>query len=286
MVIKTVFIAGAGSMGSGIAQVTAQAGYAVLLEDINEAFVQRGLNSIGASLDRFIKKGQLTAAAKEQIVSRIHPVTGLAAAAGADLVIEAIPENLDLKVAFFREIDTVCPSHAILASNTSSMPISAMAAATQRRDKVMGMHFMIPAPVIKGVELIRTKYTSEETLAAGREFIQSLGKEPCEAVDYAGFIVTRILDAMMNEAVRCAMDGNRPEEIDKAMRVCCNMPIGPLELADLSGNDIVLHGLETLEAEFGERFHAAALLKTMVRNGDLGRKTGGGFYKYDKPTLK
>jgi len=145
---------------------------------------------------------------------------------------------------------------------------------------------MIPAPVIKGVEIIRTKYTSDDTFAAGRAFIQSLGKEPCEAADYAGFIVTRILDAMMNEAIRCAMDGNRPEEIDKAMRVCCNMPLGPLELADLSGNDIVLHGLETLEEEFGERFHAAALLKSMVRSGDFGRKAGRGFYKYEKPALK
>jgi len=198
----------------------------------------------------------------------------------ADLVIEAVPEDLELKVKTFKELDSVSPEHAILASNTSALPISALAAATKRQPKVIGIHFMNPVPVMKGVEMIRGRHTSDETFQLSKAFVQSLGKEPCEAVDYAGFMVSRILDAMLNEAFYCVMDGNKPEEVDKAMKICTNFPMGPLELSDLAGLDIVLHGLETLHGEFGDRLRPAPLLASMVRAGDLGRKTGRGFYDY------
>lgn len=282
MEIKNVLVMGSGVMGSGIAQVAAQAGYKVTIEDISEEYIQKGVASIDRSLSRGVKKGSISEQDKVNIMSRLSTATDLSSARDADLVIEAIPESLELKLSAFKELDSICQEHTILASNTSSLAISAMAAVTKRQPKVIGIHFMNPVPVMKGVELIRGKHTSDETFQACKAFVESLGKEPCEAIDYAGFIVTRILDAMMNEAFHCVMDGNKPEEVDKAMRICCNFPMGPLELCDLAGADIVLHGLETLNEEFGDRLHPAPLLKTMVRAGDLGRKTGRGFYDYTK----
>jgi len=282
MEIKNVLVMGSGVMGSGIAQVAAQAGYKVTIEDISEEYIKKGVASIDRSLSRGVKKGSISEQDKVNIMSRLSTATDLSSASDADLVIEAIPESLELKLSAFKELDSICQEHTILASNTSSLAISAMAAATKRQPKVIGIHFMNPVPVMKGVELIRGKHTSDETFQTCKAFVESLGKEPCEAIDYAGFIVTRILDAMMNEAFHCVMDGNKPEEVDKAMRICCNFPMGPLELCDLAGADIVLHGLETLNEEFGDRLHPAPLLKTMVRAGDLGRKTGRGFYDYTK----
>ncbi|MBA7668243.1 3-hydroxybutyryl-CoA dehydrogenase [subsurface metagenome] len=282
MEIKNVLVMGSGVMGSGIAQVAAQAGYKVTIEDISEEYIKKGVASIDRSLSRGVKKGSISEQDKVNIMSRLSTATDLSSARDADLVIEAIPESLELKLSAFKELDSICQEHTILASNTSSLAISAMAAATKRQPKVIGIHFMNPVPVMKGVELIRGKHTSDETFQTCKAFVESLGKEPCEAIDYAGFIVTRILDAMMNEAFHCVMDGNKPEEVDKAMRICCNFPMGPLELCDLAGADIVLHGLETLNEEFGDRLHPAPLLKTMVRAGDLGRKTGRGFYDYTK----
>lgn len=282
MEIKNVLVMGSGVMGSGIAQVTAQAGYKVTIEDISEEYIKKGVASIDRSLSRGVKKGSISEQDKVNIMSRLSTATDLSSARDADLVIEAIPESLELKLSAFKELDSICQEHTILASNTSSLAISAMAAATKRQPKVIGIHFMNPVPVMKGVELIRGKHTSNETFQTCKAFVESLGKEPCEAIDYAGFIVTRILDAMMNEAFHCVMDGNKPEEVDKAMKICCNFPMGPLELCDLAGADIVLHGLETLNEEFGDRLHPAPLLKTMVRAGDLGRKTGRGFYDYTK----
>jgi len=282
MEIKNVLVMGSGVMGSGIAQVAAQAGYKVTIEDISEEYIKKGIASIDRSLSRGVKKGSISEQDKVNIMSRLSTATDLSSARDADLVIEAIPESLELKLSAFKELDSICQEHTILASNTSSLAISAMAAATKRQPKVIGIHFMNPVPVMKGVELIRGKHTSDETFQTCKAFVESLGKEPCEAIDYAGFIVTRILDAMMNEAFHCVMDGNKPEEVDKAMRICCNFPMGPLELCDLVGADIVLHGLETLNEEFGDRLHPAPLLKTMARAGDLGRKTGRGFYDYTK----
>ncbi|MBM4306067.1 MAG: 3-hydroxyacyl-CoA dehydrogenase family protein [Deltaproteobacteria bacterium] len=277
---QCIFIQGAGTMGSGIAQVSAQAGFEVILMDLAAELVQKGMNSIDKSLQRGVEKGKMKAEEKAAILSRIKPVTDLKEAKKADLVIEAVFEDLEVKKKVFKALDEVCPPHAVLASNTSALPIAAMASTTKRPDKVLGLHFMNPVPVMRGVEIIRAITTSEETMAIGRDYLKRLGKEIVEAVDYAGFIVSRVLDAMLNEAVRCVMDGNRPEEVDKAMKICTNFPMGPLELIDLAGVDIVFHGLETMEKDFGDRFHPAHLLRQMVRAGHLGRKTGKGFYNY------
>jgi 3-hydroxybutyryl-CoA dehydrogenase len=280
MEIKCIFIQGAGTMGSGIAQVSAQAGYGVILMDLSNEFVQKGMNSIEKSLQRTVDKGKMSAKDKSAILSRIKPVLDIKEAKAADIAIEAVFEDLEVKKKVFKELDEICLPHAILASNTSALPIAAMAAVTKRSDKVLGIHFMNPVPVMRGVEVIRAITTSDETMAIGKEFVLKLGKEVCEARDYAGFIVSRILDAMLNEAVRCIMDGNKPEEIDRAMKVCTNFPMGPLELIDLAGVDIVLHGLETMEKDFGDRYHPAPLLRQMARAGHLGRKTKKGFYNY------
>lgn len=280
MDIQRIFIQGAGTMGSGIAQVSAQAGFEVILMDLNRELVQRGMSSIDKSLQRGVEKGKVRTEEKVAILSRIITVTEVEEAKEADLAIEAVFEDLDTKKKVFKTLDEICPPHTILASNTSALPIAAMASATKRPDKVLGLHFMNPVPVMRGVEVIRAMTTSDETMRLGKEFVKRLGKEVVEAVDYAGFIVSRILDAMLNEAVRCVMDGNKPEEVDKAMKICTNFPMGPLELIDLAGADIVLHGLETMERDFGDRFHPAHLLLQMVRAGHLGRKSGKGFYNY------
>jgi len=280
MEIKRVFIQGAGTMGNGIAQVSAQAGYDVIMMDLSTDLVQKGMSAVDKSLQRMVEKGKMKAEEKSTILSRIRPVTDIKEAKGADLAIEAVFEDLEMKKNVFKELDAVCLPHALLASNTSALPIAAMAAATKRPEKVLGLHFMNPVPVMRGVEIIRAITTSNETMAVGREYLTKLGKEICEAVDYAGFIVSRVLDAMLNEAVKCVMDGNKPEEIDKAMKICCNFPMGPLELIDLAGVDIVLHGLETMEKDFGDRYNPAPLLRQLVRAGHLGRKTKRGFYNY------
>lgn len=280
MKIKYIFVQGAGIMGSGIAQVSAQSGFEVIMMDLSMELVQRGLNTIDKNLQRGVDKGKIKMEEKLAILSRIKPVTDLNAAKEVDLAIEAVFEDLEVKRKVFQELDRVCPPHAILGSNTSALPIATMASVTKRPDKVLGLHFMNPVPIMRGVEIIRAITTSDETMAIGREYLQRLGKDVVEAVDYAGFIVSRILDAMLNEAVKCVMDGNKPEEIDRAMKVCTNFPMGPLELIDLAGVDIVLHGLETMEKDFGDRYHPAPLLRQMVRAGHLGRKNGKGFYKY------
>jgi 3-hydroxybutyryl-CoA dehydrogenase len=280
VVIKSVFVIGAGTMGNGIAQVSAQAGYDVTMSDIKDEFVQKGLATIEKSLDRGVKKGTLQESDKAAILGRIKTSLDVKDAAAADLVIEAAPEILDLKKSIFKQLDEVCKADAILATNTSSLPIGEIAAATKRPEKVIGIHFMNPVPVMKGVEVIPGRHTADDVLEASKEYVKQIGKEPCEARDYAGFIVSRLVDALMNEAFWCIMDGNKPEEVDKAVKLCLNHPMGPLELCDLAGADIVLHGLETMYEDFGERLMPAPLLKNMVRAGDLGRKTGRGFYDY------
>ena len=280
MAIKNVFVVGAGTMGNGIAQVSAQAGYNVTMSDIKDEFLSRGMATIEKSLDRMIKKGTLQENEKAELMSKIKTTTDLNDARDADLVIEAAPEELELKTSIFKQLDAICKEDAILGTNTSSLPIGAIAAATGRPEKVIGIHFMNPVPVMKGVEVIPGRHTSEDVLEAAKEYVKSIDKEPCEARDYAGFIVSRLVDALMNEAFYCVMDGNKPEEVDKAVKLCLNHPMGPLELCDLAGADVVMHGLETMYAEFGERLMPAPLLKNMVRSGDLGRKAGRGFYDY------
>ena len=280
MAIKTVFVIGAGTMGNGIAQVTAQAGYNVTMSDVKEEFISRGMAAIEKSLDRGVKKGTMEESEKAAIISRIKTTLDMKDAKDADLVIEAAPEVIDLKRSIFKQLDEICKDDVILATNTSSLPIGEIAAATKRPEKVVGIHFMNPVPVMKGVEVIPGRHTPDDVLEASKAYVKKIGKEPCEARDYAGFIVSRLVDALMNEAFFCVMDGNKPEEVDKAVKLCLNHPMGPLELCDLAGADIVLHGLETMYADFGERLMPAPLLKNMVRSGDLGRKTGRGFYDY------
>jgi 3-hydroxybutyryl-CoA dehydrogenase len=280
--IKTVAVIGAGTMGNGIAQVVAQGGYNVIMTDVKDEFLAKGMSTIGNSLDRLIKKAVIQEADKKAILARIKPTLDMKEAKNAQLVIESAPEILDLKAGIFKELDAVCPPETILASNTSALPISAISMAVKRKDKVVGIHFMNPVPLMKGVEIIVSTYTSADTVETAKNFVKAIGKESCEARDYAGFIVSRIVDAYINEGVKCVMDGNKPEEVDKAMRLCCNFPMGPLELCDLAGADVALHGMETMEAEFGERIKPAALLKSQVRSGALGRKTGKGFYDYTK----
>ncbi|HUH66300.1 MAG TPA: 3-hydroxyacyl-CoA dehydrogenase NAD-binding domain-containing protein [Syntrophales bacterium] len=280
MEIKTIAVIGAGTMGNGIAQVTAAAGYDVIMTDIKEELCAKGIAAITGSLDRMIGKGTCTEETKRAILGNIKTTVDMREARDAQLVIESAPEILELKANIFKELDALCPPETILASNTSALPIGAISTAVKRKDKVIGIHFMNPVPMMKGVEVIVSTYTSHETVKASKNYVKSLGKEPCEARDYAGFIVSRLVDVLMNEAAQCIMDGNKPEEVDKAMKLCCNFPMGPLELCDLAGADIVLHGLETMEKEFGERLKAVPLLKAQVRAGALGRKTGKGFYDY------
>jgi 3-hydroxybutyryl-CoA dehydrogenase len=280
MEIKSVFIQGAGVMGSGIAQIVAQAGFNVTLNDLRADLLEKAVRSIEKSLQKAVDKGKLAPDQKEISLKRIGTTTDVTSARSCDLVIEAVFEELSVKKKVFEELDKLCPERTIFATNTSSLPVSAIASATKRPSKVVGVHFMNPVPLIKGVEIIRAIGTSPETFEIAKEFVLRIGKEPVEAVDYAGFIVSRVLDAMLNEAVRCVMDGNRPEEVDKAMKICTNFPMGPLELIDLAGADIVLHGLETMEKDLGDHFHPSPLLRQMVRAGYLGRKTGKGFYKY------
>jgi 3-hydroxybutyryl-CoA dehydrogenase len=280
MAIKKVFVIGAGTMGNGIAQVSAQAGYEVIMSDIKDEFIKKGLAAIEKSLDRMVKKGTMPEVEKTTIMSRIKTTVDNKDAKDADMVIEAAPEILDLKKSIFKQLDEICKPDAILATNTSSLPIGAIAAVTKRPAKVIGIHFMNPVPVMKGVEVIPGRHTTADVLEAAKEYVKKIGKEPCEARDYAGFIVSRLVDALMNEAFFCVMDGNKPEEVDKAVKLCLNHPMGPLELCDLAGADTVLHGLETMYEEFGERLMPAPLLRNLVRSGDLGRKTGRGFYDY------
>jgi 3-hydroxybutyryl-CoA dehydrogenase len=280
MSIQKVFVVGAGTMGNGIAQVSAQAGYDVVMSDIKDEFIQKGMAAIDKSLDRLVKKETIKESDKAAIIARIKTTTDNKDAKDTDLVIEAAPEILDLKKNIFKQLDEICRADAILASNTSSLPIGEIAAATQKPGRVIGIHFMNPVPVMKGVEVIPGRQTAPSTVEAAKEYVRKIGKEPCEARDYAGFIVSRLVDALMNEAFWCVMDGNKPEEVDKAIKLCLNHPMGPLELCDLAGADVVLHGLETMYEEFGERLMPAPLLKNMVRSGDLGRKTGRGFYDY------
>jgi 3-hydroxybutyryl-CoA dehydrogenase len=280
MAINKVFVIGAGTMGNGIAQVSAQAGYSVVMSDIKDEFVKKGMDTISKSLDRGVKKGTMQESEKAAILARIRGTVDMKDAKDADMVIEAAPEILELKKSIFKQLDEICKPDAILATNTSSLPIGEIANSIKNPGRVIGIHFMNPVPVMKGVEIIPGRKTSESVLAASKEYIKKIGKESCEARDYAGFIVSRLVDALMNEAFYCVMDGNKPEEVDKAVKFCLNHPMGPLELCDLAGADVVMHGLETMYKEFGERLMPAPLLKNMVRSGDLGRKTGRGFYDY------
>lgn len=283
MEIKTVGVIGAGTMGNGIAQVFAQAGLAVRLVDVAQPMLDRALGSISGSLARSVDKGRLTPADRDAAMGRLSTGTSLDQLATADYIVEAIVENVDAKCALFTSLDLVAGAEAILASNTSSISITVLGAATKRPDKVLGMHFMNPAPVMTLVELVRGQATSADSMRVASELSRRLGKTPVEAADYPGFIANRVLMPMINEAIYAVMEGaGTPAAIDTVMTMGMNHPMGPLTLADFIGLDVCLAILEVLQEGFGDpKYRPCPLLRRMVAAGQLGRKSGRGFYSYE-----
>jgi len=282
MEIKTFGVIGAGQMGNGIAQVAAASGLQVVMSDIKEDFTSKGVANITRNLARSVEKGKLDAGERDAILARIRTTTDLQDMQAADYVVEAAVEREDLKFKIFRDLDAICPPHVILASNTSSIPIGRIASQTKRPDKVIGMHFMNPVPVMKLVEVIRGLATSQETFDVTWDLSTKFRKTPAEANDYPGFIANRILMPMINEAVFCLYQGvGKAEDIDTVMRLGMNHPLGPLALADLIGLDTCLAIMETLYDGFKDsKYRPCPLLRKYVEAGWLGRKTGKGFYSY------
>ncbi|NPA15649.1 MAG: 3-hydroxybutyryl-CoA dehydrogenase [Deferribacteres bacterium] len=284
--MKTIGVVGAGTMGAGIAQIAAQSGFNVILRDISDEALERGINIIKKSLGRLVKKGKLSQEDADAIVGRIKTTKELKDLADADYVIEAVFEKMEIKKEIFGELDRLTRSDVILATNTSSLSITEIAASTSRPDKVVGMHFFNPVPVLPLVEIVQGLTTSDETVNTAYELAKKFGKTPIKTKDQPGFIVNRILVPYMNEAAWALMEGvGSAEEIDEAMKLGANMPIGPLALIDLVGVDIALDVLEVLYREFGDpKFRPAPILRQMVRAGHLGRKTGKGFFDYKDRT--
>jgi len=285
MEIKTIGVVGAGQMGNGIAQVAAGAGYNVLLADVNASALERGMGTIKNSLGRLVSKGVITAADADALVARITPCTDTASFVGAELIVEAATENVELKYKIFEGLARVASPGAILATNTSSISVTAIAARTDRPDKVVGMHFMNPVPLMKLVELIRGLATSDETFAAVEAAAQRMGKTTVVARDMPGFLVNRILMPYINEAVYALFEGiGSVEDIDTAMKLGTNVPMGPLTLADFIGLDTCLAIMEVLHSGMGgdSKYRPCPLLRKYVEAGWLGKKSGRGFYTYAK----
>jgi 3-hydroxybutyryl-CoA dehydrogenase len=280
--VETVGVVGAGTMGNGIAQVAARAGLSVVLRDVKDEFLERGMAAVGKSLQRDVEKGRLTEDEKRAVVGRIRTVTELNELGAADLVVEAVTEDVKVKTDLFRELDGITKPGAILASNTSSISITKLGAATRRPDRVIGMHFMNPVPVMKLVEIIRGIATSDETYGVVRDLTLKLDKTPLECNDMPGFVSNRVLMPMINEAIFALYEGVATREsIDGIMKLGMNHPMGPLTLADFIGLDVCLAILNVLHDGLGDpKYRACPLLKRYVDAGWLGRKTGRGFYEY------
>lgn len=283
MNVQTIMVIGAGQMGSGIAQVAAQAGFRVYLNDIKQEFVDRGLATITKNLTRNVEKGTLSEADKLAVLSRLVLSTDLTDAKDADFVIEAVTENMAVKTQIFSKLDEVCPSHTILASNTSSLPITEIAAVTKRPEKVIGMHFMNPVPVMKLVEIIRGLQTADEVYQLTEDLSKQMKKVPVSVNDFPGFVSNRVLMPMINEAIYCVYEGvATPEAIDEVMKLGMNHPMGPLTLADFIGLDTCLYIMEVLHEGFGDsKYRPCPLLRKYVKAGWLGKKSGRGFYVYN-----
>ena len=282
MDIQTIGIIGAGTMGNGIAHTAARSGFKVILHDIAESFLDRAVSTIAKNLEREVAKGRITANDKNAVLSRISAVTQNSALSEADFVIEAVIEDIETKLRVFEAMDRIARPGVILASNTSSISITKIASKTKRPDKVIGMHFMNPVPVMPLVEVVRGIATSDETYRMTKELAESLGKTAVEVNDYPGFVSNRVLMPMINEAVYCVMEGvGTAEAIDSVMKLGMNHPMGPLALADLIGLDVCLDIMEVLHSGLGDsKYRPCPLLRKMVDAGHLGRKSGGGFYKY------
>ena len=282
MEIEHIAIIGAGQMGNGIAQVSSCAGYRVTMIDIKEEFLEKGMNTINNSLNKLVSKGKMSEIEAQSAISRISTSTDKSSASNADLVIEAIPEVLSYKTSLFAELDSLCKPEAILATNTSSISIDSIASPTNRSDRVIGMHFMNPVPIMKLVEIINGSDTSDEVNNAVVNAAEKMGKTALSCNDSPGFVSNRILCPMINEAILTLEEGvAEPEAIDGIMKLGMNHPIGPLALSDLIGNDTVLHIMNVLHEGFGnDKYAPSKLLVKMVSEGKLGRKSGEGFYKY------
>jgi len=280
--IKTVAVLGAGTMGNGIAHVFARAGYNVILRDVETRFLDRGLETIGKNLDREVKKEKIAASEKPLILARIQPTTDVATLAAADFAVEAVPEQLDLKVRLLKDVDAALKPGVILASNTSSISITQLAAQTSRPEKFIGMHFMNPVPVMALVEVIRGLATSDDAFHVTMSLCEKLEKNPVAVNDSPGFVSNRVLMPLINEAAFAVMEGvATAEAVDAVMKMGMNHPMGPLELADFIGLDVCVNILEVLQTGFGDpKYRACPLLRKYVAAGWLGRKSGRGFYKY------
>jgi 3-hydroxybutyryl-CoA dehydrogenase len=285
--VRRVGVLGCGLMGSGIAETAAKAGYDTIVREVSDDVATRGHAAIRKSLDRAVERGKLEAATRDEVFGRIRMTTQLEELADCDIIIEAVTEDLELKNGMFRTLDEVCPAHTILASNTSSLTIADMAAATKRPDRFVGLHFFNPVPVMKLVEVVRTIATSEEAYRTAFDFAKSLGKEPVEAKDASGFIVNRLLVPYMLDAIRCLEQGLASiEDIDRSMTLGTGYPMGPFTLADFVGIDTLYRIADIMFDEFREpRFAPPPLLRRMVALGYFGRKTRRGFYDYagEKP---